>query len=155
MFLISDRRSRPKLFYSKIFLLKNFWTRKFSDLLYIPIHALIQCMNACIYICMYECLYITACNLKGVANLLSPWVNFESGTDFIDFLVRQSIVPSAMLVKANKMAATRDTIVTIIHISILSASCSEVEEVVRTTELFAILRKIQPYCHAINDTKKR
>ena len=85
-------------------------------------------------------------------------MSFESGTDFAVFLVRQSIVPSAMLVLADKMATTRNTIPMILHVKTvipLSASWSEVDEVVCMTELFTILRKMQPYCHAIDDTKKR
>ena len=127
-----------QIFLLKNLLLENFWTRKFSDLQYIPIHALMQCMNACIYICMYECLYITTCTLKGVANLPSPCVNFESATDFIDFLVRQSIVPSAMLVKANKMAATKDTQ---LLRSSTSASCQHLAQ--KWKKLFARLNSSQ------------
>ena len=47
-----------------------------------------------------------------VANLPLCGASFGAGTDFTDFLVRQSIpvVPSVMLVMTNKMAATTITI---------------------------------------------
>ena len=52
--------------------------------------------------------------------------SFEAGTDFTDFLVRQSIVPSAILAAANKMATTMIAIATIIPVTFaafLFASC--------------------------------
>ena len=48
---------------------------------------------------MYTCVK----SLKGVAHLPFCDVSLGSCTAFTDFLVRQSIVPSAMLVMANKM----------------------------------------------------
>ena len=53
-------------------------------------------------------------------------VSFEAGTDFIDFLVRQSIVPSAMLATANKMATNTIAFATMIRVTIVAsllASC--------------------------------
>ena len=66
-------------------------------------------VNTSIYTCMS--VYISVKSVKrDVAHLPSFGVSFEAGTDFNDFLVRQSIVPSAMLVMANRMATTRNAI---------------------------------------------
>ena len=93
-------------------------------------------------------------------NFAVEWA-FEAGTDFTDFLVRQSIVPSAMLVMANKMAKTMNTIATIIQVifgASLSTSCSKVDEVhvgVCAAEAFTILRKKYVHIYAIDDTKQK
>ena len=61
-----------------------------------------------------------------VAHLPSCGANFEADTDFTDFLVRQSIVPSAVLAATNKMAITMiaiDTIIPVTFSASLLASC--------------------------------
>ena len=84
-------------------------------------HACTQnvCMNLHVHVCMHEHVFFHII-IKG-SSMLIPFCGVSFGADWDDFLVRQSIVPSAMLVMANKIATTRNTIATIAYVTFVAS----------------------------------